>query len=160
MDFFFSPLEWDGVLIPAGDKGLDGIDQHFDAGKAGPLQCAAAQNAKPAFHLIEPGAMCRGEMKMDLRMGFEPAILLGFMRIEIVQHYVNLFVRIFGYQLVHEIQKFASAPAPIMSCMHQSGSHLQGSKERGRAMALVFVCKAVSARPLGRRIQPCARSKA
>src|ERR1700741_3196318 len=36
------------------------------------------------------------------------------MRIEIVQHNVNLFVRIFGYQLVHEIQKFASAPAPIM----------------------------------------------
>jgi hypothetical protein len=28
---------------------------------------------------------------MDLGMGFEPAILLGFMRIEIVQHNVNLF---------------------------------------------------------------------
>src|SRR5262249_48380088 len=80
-------------------------------------------------------------MKMDSGMGFEPAILLGFMRIEIVQHYMNLFVRIFGHQLVHEIQKFASAPAPIMSCMHQPGSHLQGSKERGRAMALVFVRK-------------------
>jgi hypothetical protein len=59
----------------------------------------------PAFHLIEPGAACRDEMKMDLGMGFEPAILLGFMRIEIVQHNVNLFVRIFDYQLVHEIQK-------------------------------------------------------
>jgi hypothetical protein len=43
MDFFFSPLEWDGVLIPAGDKGFDGIDQHFDAGKAGPLQCTASE---------------------------------------------------------------------------------------------------------------------
>ncbi len=53
------------------------------------LQCAAAQNAKPAFHLIEPAAVCRDEMKMDLGMGFEPAILLGFMRIEIVQHNVN-----------------------------------------------------------------------
>src|SRR6201984_18184 len=81
-------------------------------------------------------------MKMDLRMGFEPAILLGFMRIEIVQHYVNLFVRIFGHQLVHEIQKFASTPAPIMSRMHQSGGHLQGGKESARAMAFVFVCKA------------------
>ena len=47
MDFFFGPLEWDGVLIPAGDKGFNGIDQHFDAGKAGALKCAAAQNAKP-----------------------------------------------------------------------------------------------------------------
>src|ERR1700739_4646288 len=86
--------------------------------------------------------MCRNKMKMDLRMGFEPAILLGVMRIEIVQHYVNLLVRIFGHQLVHEIQKFASAPAPIMSRMHQSGGHLQGRKERARAMAFVFVCKA------------------
>src|SRR5271166_5764444 len=142
VDFLFSPLEGGGVLIPAGDKGLDRLDQHFDAGEAGSLQCAAAQNAKPAFHLIEPGAACRDEMKMDLGMGFEPAILLGFMRIEIVQHNVNLLVRIFGYQLVHEIQKFASAPAPIMPCMHQPSGYLQGRKERARAMALVFVCKA------------------
>ena len=78
VDFLFSPLEGGGVLIPAGDKGFDCLDQHFDAGKAGSLQCATAQNAKPAFHLIEPGAACRDEMKMDLGMGFEPAILLGF----------------------------------------------------------------------------------
>ena len=104
VDFLFSPLEGGGVLIPAGDKGLDRLDQHFDAGKACSLQSAAAQNAKPAFHLIEPGAACRDEMKMDLGMDFEPAILLGFMRIEIVQHNVNLFVRIFGSQLVHEIR--------------------------------------------------------
>src|SRR5260370_28033134 len=149
VDFLFGPLEGGGVLIPASDKGFDRLDQHFDAGEAGSLQCAAAQNAKPAFHLIEPGAVCRDEMKMDPGMGFEPAILLGFMRIEIVQHNVNLFVRIFGYQLVHEIQKFASAPAPIMPCMHQPGRHLQGRKERAGAMALVFVCKAVERSTVG-----------
>ena len=43
MDFLFSPFEGGGVLIPAVDKGLDRFDQHFDAGKAGSLQCAAAQ---------------------------------------------------------------------------------------------------------------------
>jgi hypothetical protein len=36
-DSFFGPLEWDGVFIPAGGKDFDGIDQHFDAGKAGLL---------------------------------------------------------------------------------------------------------------------------
>jgi hypothetical protein len=41
VDFLFSPLEGGGVLIPAGDKGLDRLDQHFDAGKAGSLQRAA-----------------------------------------------------------------------------------------------------------------------
>jgi hypothetical protein len=78
VDFLFGPLEGGCVLIPAGDKGFDRLDQHFDAGKAGSLQRAAAQNAKPAFHLIEPAAVCRDEMKMDPGMGFEPAILLGF----------------------------------------------------------------------------------
>ena len=29
-----------------------------------------------------------------------------------------------------------------MPCMHQPSGHLQGRKERGCAMALVFVCKA------------------
>jgi hypothetical protein len=32
MDLLFSPLEGGGVLIPAIDKGLDRLDQHFDAG--------------------------------------------------------------------------------------------------------------------------------
>ena len=96
------------------------------------------------------------EMKMDLGMGFEPAILLGFMRIEIVQHNMNVLVRIFGHQLVHEIQKFASAPASIMPCMHQPSGYLQGRKERARAMALVFVCKA-SKRSTVRQANPALR---
>ena len=39
VDFLFSPLEGGGVLIPAGDKGFDCLDQHFDAGKLAP--CSA-----------------------------------------------------------------------------------------------------------------------
>src|SRR6266404_4205429 len=54
VDFLFGPFEGGGVLIPASDKGFDRLDQHFDTGKAGSLQCAATQNAKPAFHPIEP----------------------------------------------------------------------------------------------------------
>jgi hypothetical protein len=77
VDFLFSPLEGGGVLIPAGDKGFDCLDQHFDAGKAGSLQCAAAQNAKPASHLIEPGVACRDEMKMDLGWALSQRSCLG-----------------------------------------------------------------------------------
>ena len=65
VDLLFGPLEGGGVLIPASDKGFDCLYQHFDAGKAGPLQCAGAQNAKSAFHLIEPGGAYRDEMKID-----------------------------------------------------------------------------------------------
>ena len=38
VDLLFGPLEGGGVLIPAGDKGFDRLDQHFDAGEAGSLQ--------------------------------------------------------------------------------------------------------------------------
>src|SRR6266481_5302994 len=64
------------------------------------------------------------------------------MSIEIVQDHMELSSRIFGHQIVHEIQKLASAPAPVVTCMHQTASHLQGGKEGRRAVALVLMSKA------------------
>jgi hypothetical protein len=60
-------------------------------------------------------------------MGFEPAVAFGFVGIEIVQNHEELFPGI-----VHEIQKFASAPTTIMSGMHRHrpSSHVQRGKER------------------------------
>src|SRR5271165_7028805 len=63
------------------------------------------------------------------------------MGVEIVQNHVQLFAGIFGNQLIHEIQELTSAPATIMSGMHQPRSHLQSCEERGGAVALVFVSK-------------------
>jgi hypothetical protein len=37
------------------------------------------------------------------------------MGVKIVQNHVQLFARIFGNQVIDEIQKLTAAPAPIMS---------------------------------------------
>jgi|HubBroStandDraft_4_1064222.scaffolds.fasta_scaffold292845_1 hypothetical protein len=44
--------------------GFNCLDKHFDAGKGGSPQCAAAQNAKAVFHRIEPGAVNRADRLM------------------------------------------------------------------------------------------------
>jgi hypothetical protein len=64
MYFCLGPFEWGGVLIPTGYKGFDGFDQHAHAGEACPRQGATAQDAKPAFNLVKPGAVGRNKMKM------------------------------------------------------------------------------------------------
>ena len=96
MYFCFSPFEWGGVLIPTGDKSFDGFDQHVHAGEACPLQGATAQDAKPAFNLVKPGAVGGNKMKMHVGMGFEPAVLFGLMSVEIVQDHVEFFAGIGG----------------------------------------------------------------
>ena len=53
-------------------------------------------------------------MKMHIRMGFKPAVVFGLMGVKIMEHHMELFTGIVGDKLVHEIQKLASAPAPVM----------------------------------------------
>jgi hypothetical protein len=65
----------------------------FDIDKAGSLERLAAQNAQPAFNLVEPPSVGWGKVKMDVGMALEPAVVLGFVGIEIVENDMNfLFV--------------------------------------------------------------------
>src|ERR1700724_2604834 len=64
------------------------------------------------------------------------------MVVKIIQHHVQLFVRIDGNQLIQEIQKLTPAATTIMSGMDQPGRHPQSGKERGGAVARVFVSEA------------------
>lgn len=81
-------------------------------------------------------------MKVNVRMGFKPAVILGLVSVKIIKHHVELFSRILSDELVHEVQKFAPASTPVMAGMYQAGGNLQSSKKRGGAVALVFVTKA------------------
>ena len=56
-------------------------------------------------------------MKMHVRMGFKPAVIFGLVGVEIIEHHMELLGRIFSDKLVHEVQKFAPASAPIMTRM-------------------------------------------
>lgn len=77
MHFCLGPFEGCRVLIPAGNKSFDCLDEQADTGEVCALQGAAAQDAKPAFDLIEPGAMGGNKVKMYVGMSFEPAVLRG-----------------------------------------------------------------------------------
>ena len=136
------PFEGCRILIPTCHKSFDCFDQHADAGEVSALQGAPAQDAKPAFNLIEPAAVGGNKVKMHMGMGFEPAVLFRLMGVKIVQNHVQLFARIFGDQLIHEIQKLTPAAATIMSGMDQPASHVEGGKERRGSMAFVLVSKA------------------
>src|ERR1700752_3978462 len=140
LHFCLSPFEGCRVPVPAGAKGFDCFNEHADAGGVCALQGAPAQDTKPAFNLIEPGAVGRNKVKMHMGMGFEPAVLFGLVGVEIVQDHVELFAGIFGNQLIHEIQELTPTAATIMTGMHEPAS-VEGSKKRRGSMAFVFMSK-------------------
>ena len=55
-----------------------------------------AQDAKPAFDLIEPGAVGGDEVKIHIGMGFEPAVLFRLVGVEILAGAINLLQRRIG----------------------------------------------------------------
>ena len=67
-NFSLVPLEGSGLFIVCGDEVIDRFAQLFDIDKAGSLERLAAQDAKPGFDLIKPGAVGRGKMKMNVGM--------------------------------------------------------------------------------------------
>src|ERR1700758_4571769 len=91
MCFCLGPFEGCRILIPTGHKSFDCFDQHANAGEVSALQGTTAQDAKPAFNLVEPAAMGGNKVKMHIGMGFEPAVLFGLMGVKIVQNHVELF---------------------------------------------------------------------
>jgi hypothetical protein len=66
------PLEGRRALIPTGNKSFDCFDEHAHTGEVSAPQGATAQDAKPAFNLIEPTAVGGDKVKMHIGMGFEP----------------------------------------------------------------------------------------
>src|SRR5467141_3949230 len=60
------PFEGCRILIPTCHKSFDCFDQHADAGEVSALQGAPAQDAKPAFNLIEPAAVGGNKVKMHM----------------------------------------------------------------------------------------------
>src|SRR5262245_3412674 len=82
-------------------------------------------------------------MEMDLRMGFDPAVSLGFVGIEVVQDDMNLPVWMVGDDSVHEIQELAPATTLIVARLHLARHNIQGGKQRGSAVTFVAVAEPV-----------------
>lgn len=87
---------------------------------------------------------------MDIGMRLQPAVLLRFVGVEIVQDDVNLPAGIVGHDPIHKVQELPAAPTPIVARSHLAGHNIQRRKQSGRAMAFVAMAEAVHGRAVGK----------
>jgi|GEM_PF-4696351 len=67
------------------DEVVNGLAQLPEGCHAQPSEGLAPQDAKPAFHLVEPGCVGRRVVKMDQRMFGQPAVMLGLVGTKVVK---------------------------------------------------------------------------
>jgi len=142
MDFSFRPLEGLGSVIVGFYKGVDCLASLPWRRETRPIKRGTLQDAEPALDLIEPACVSRCEVKMNFGMLLQPAIVLGFVRREVVENDMNLLVLVVSDDIVDEAQEFAT-PAPIrVSNLDLAAQHIERSKQRRRSMSGVFVIDA------------------
>ena len=75
--------------------------------------------------------MGRRNMKMDVLVPPQPAVVFGLVGIEIVQNHMDLAAGMLGNQAVHEIHELDAPAALIMAGLDQARGNIEGG-EQGR----------------------------
>ena len=127
-DGVFLPLEGVGVPVIGGEEVVDVLPQVPGAGKAGRGERLAAKNAEPDLDLIEPGRVRRDVMEVNVLVSLQPAVVFRLMRVEVIQHDVNLPASIAGHDAIQEVEEFHAAATPVVARLDQPGGHFQGGK--------------------------------
>lgn len=131
MDDVLAPLERCGVGIIDLDIGADGIAYAARAGEAGAPARGARQETEPDLHLIEPARVGRREVEVHVRMACQPAVVLQFVRSEIVENDMQFHVRgVVGNDLVQKQEQLASTPTPVVPSFDLARGHVERGKER------------------------------
>src|SRR5436190_19602344 len=76
---------------------------------------------------------------MDVAMTPEPAIVLRFVGVEIVEDDMDLVVRIIGDDPVHEVEELHPPATLLVSRQDLAIGEVEGGKERGGAVARVVM---------------------
>jgi hypothetical protein len=126
-------------VIVRGDKSVDLVADLAWRGEAGAGQGFGGKNGKPDFDPVQPGGMRRGEMKPDVLVAAEPAIVFGFVGVEVVQDDVNFPVRMLGDDAVHKVRELDAPAAAVVAGFDQAGGHLERGEQGCGAVALVFM---------------------
>ena len=111
MDLGLGPGKRGGLGVVGLDEGIDVLPELFDRDEGSAVQRLFFQDREPDFHLIEPGGPCRGEVKTNVRLAPEPAIVPGLVGVEIVEDDVDGGVRVSGDDIVHEIKELNAPPS-------------------------------------------------
>jgi hypothetical protein len=73
--------EWGGIAIVGFDEGIDMFLELLDRGEGRAVQGLSFQYREPDFHLVSQDAG-RREVKMNMWMTLEPAVILGLVGVE------------------------------------------------------------------------------
>ncbi len=71
------------------------------------------------------------------------------MGVEIIEDDMDGRVRVSRDDLVHEVEKLDAPPALFVDGRHLAGCHLEGGKQRRRAVAIILVTVAGQRPPVG-----------
>src|SRR6201981_2057594 len=110
MDVFLGPYEGRVFVVVRIDVGSDVFLKLLDACEGGAAKRLPLQDRKPYLDLIEPGRICRREMKLHVRVGLEPGLVL-LVGVEVVEDDVKLSAWKGRGDAGHEVQKLDAAPA-------------------------------------------------
>src|SRR4029077_3347679 len=102
-------------IARCGNESVDLIAHLAWGGEAGAGQGVAGEDGKPDFDLIEPGGVGRGEVKMDVLVTAQPAIVFGLMGVQVVQDDMNLPAWMIDDDAVHEMQELNAPAPPVMA---------------------------------------------
>src|ERR1043165_1471431 len=97
---------------------------------------------------------------MHVRMTLEPAVVLGFVGIKVIEDDVDGGVGMGGDDIIHEVEELDAPPALLVRGRHLAGGYFEGGEQRRGTVALVIVAMSdqrstvrklqVSLRPLQR----------
>ena len=130
------------VPIPLGDKLYELGFHVLPGGKVGHPKPLALENAEPLFDLIQPRAMCGGEVELKTWMVFEPFLdLFAVMDTDVIAHHMdqrdasrNLAVE--GFQKRAEL---LLTLAPVTLPIDLTGTGVKSRKQVQGAVACVFM---------------------
>src|SRR5437899_10129847 len=145
------PEEGASVAIVVLHELIDLGHELREAGKGAAADGALRDERKPALNLIEPGRVGRREVEVVAGMPGEPAAYLGVLVGPVVVHdEVHVEVRRdLGVEVAQERQELLVPMARLALMEHGSRGHVQGGKERRRAVALGVVGDPFARTPAG-----------
>jgi hypothetical protein len=100
----------------------------------------AFQPCKPDLDVIQPGRICRREVKLRVGIPLQKLLHLpGLVCRQIVQNDVNVLMRFTaGDDLFEEVHELGAGVALGSLALHLSGLHIQRRAQRQRAVASIF----------------------
>ena len=141
-DVPLAPLEGSGGLVVSFGEVVDGGAHLPGMGEAPSAKRTPRENAEPYLDLAKPGRMGGGIVEVHVLVARQPAVVLRFVRVQVVEDDVDLTAAVVGDELVHELKELAAAPTLEVPGLDLSRGHFQGGKEGGRAVAFVVMAVA------------------